>query len=241
MKVVAVCWDTKPRSREERGRLFRDDLSARILSTGVEGLSFQVVDEHARVRSPSPFPLFGQRPVAVVNVWTDAPDVVLDILRSENFDVHAWRSEESVYRDYGDNAHAGPRDWSDGVRSPGITLVSLLERPRSLSTEEWLSRWHGVMSPVSERIQPRTRYVRNHLVAPLTEDAPAFEGLVEECWPSPRHLTDPWLFYGATRLTDLARHMLTIVRAVHHCFWIWRVQSVVMSEYFVRTRGAETG
>jgi hypothetical protein len=240
VKVVVVCWETTTRSREERGRLFREVLAPRILAAGVAGLSLQVADEHARVRSPSPFPLFGRRAVAVVNVWTDSPEQVLDILRGERMEVHAWRSDESVYRDYGDNAHSGPREWPDGERSPGITLVSLLERPASLSTEEWLSRWHGVMSPISERIQPRTRYVRNHLVAALTEDAPAFEGLVEECWPSPRHLTDPWLFYGAERLVELVGHMLAIVRAVHHCFWIWRVQSAVMSEYLLRTPGSET-
>ncbi|NCG20165.1 MAG: hypothetical protein GWP91_14245 [Rhodobacterales bacterium] len=236
MKLVAVCWDPTQRSRAVRGEQFRGAISDQLLAAGVQQLFLQVADEHARVRSPSPFPLFGTKPVAVVNAWASDPMPVIAILESAGYKVAAWPAEESVYKDYGDNAHSGPRTWPDGARSPGITVVSLLERPASLDRDEWIRRWHGVMSPVSERIQPRTRYVRNVLEAPLTPDAPAIEGLVEECWPSGAHLTNPMLFYGAGGPVELVRNMAAIIQAVSHCFWIWRIQSVVMSEYFMFTR-----
>jgi hypothetical protein len=235
MKIVAVCWSSQAQDRADRGAAFRGPIANALLAAGVTQLFLSVADEHARVRSPSPFPLFGPKPVAVVNAWADDPAPVLSILSDAGYRVDAWRSEESVYRDYGDNSHADPRSWPDGQRSPGLTLVSLLERPRSLPRDEWVRRWHGTMSPVSESIQPRTRYVRNLLVEPLTDAPPPFEGLVEECWPSARHLTEPMLFYGASGTVEMLRNMAAIVRAVHHCFWIWRIHSVVMSEYFLRT------
>ncbi|MCO4748322.1 MAG: hypothetical protein KC912_26240 [Proteobacteria bacterium] len=235
MKVVAVCWEDQRRSREERGTLLRGPVADTLLASGVTRLTLAIADEHARVRSPSPFPLFGPKPVAVVNAWTEDAEPVIATLREAGFTVHAWRADESIYADYGDNPHAGPRDWPDGTRSPGITVVSLLERPGSLDRAAWIERWHGVISPISEAIQPRTRYVRNVLEEALTEDAPPFEGLVEECWPSPETLTDPYQFYGANGVVELVGNMTRIVRAVHHCFWIWRIHSAVMSEWLLRT------
>ena len=37
---------------------------------------------------------------------------------------------ESLYRDYGDNEHAAPRDWPDGQRSPGIITLTRVRQAR---------------------------------------------------------------------------------------------------------------
>jgi len=63
--------------------------------------------------------------------------------------------------------------------------------PRRIPEDEWLRRWHGRMSPVSESIQPRQRYTRRHVRAVLTEGAPPFAGIVEEVFASPRHVRNP--------------------------------------------------
>ena len=36
---------------------------------------------------------------------------------------------ESLYDDYGTTPRAGPRDWPDGARSPGVLTVALIHRP----------------------------------------------------------------------------------------------------------------
>ncbi len=104
---------------------------------------------------------------------------------------------ESLYEDYGTTPHAGPRDWPDGERSPGVLTVALIHRPAGLDYREWITRWHGTQSPVSAELQPRTRYVRNEVVRSLTEGAPEVGGIVEEAWPSVEHVTDPKLFFNA--------------------------------------------
>ena len=96
------------------------------------------------------------------------------------------------------------------------------------------------MSPVSEAIQPRTRYVRNLMLAKLTEDAPDFEGLVEEAWPSPAHVKNPFLFYGAKNLWQLVKNMVAIVRAVTHFLPSHRIHTFMVSEYFIKTNPQET-
>ncbi len=237
-KTVALLYDARDRPRDELRRTLLDACAPRILEGGALRLSLCIADEHAAVRSPSPFPLFGRRISGLLNVWSEAGapvDPLLAPLRAAGFEVHAYDVEESVYTDYGDNAHAKPRDWPDGQRSPGITAVTLMRRPRRLDPDEWVRRWHGRMSPVSERIQPRTRYVRNRVRAPLAPGAPPFAGIVEEAWPSARHVSNPFLFYGARNTRELVVNAAAIVAAVCSFLTLWRVETVMMSEYFVRT------
>jgi hypothetical protein len=202
----------------------------------VERLSMLITDvAAAAVRSPSPFPLTGADPCGLVNAWTDEADRVVAVLVDAGFTVAAWPAEESVPTTYGDNPHSEPRDWPDGEPSRGIVAVTFLERPSRLDREEWLQRWHGRISPVTERIQPRTRYVRNLLGEALTPDAPPWEGLVEEAFPSPRHVTNPLLFYGASGPIELLRHVGAVLGAVMSALTLWRIRTVMMTEYFLRT------
>ena len=47
--------------------------------------------------------------------------------------------------------------------------------PTSPSTE-WMTRWHTRISPITEAIQPRCRYVRNAVFRPITDGAPPLAG-----------------------------------------------------------------
>lgn len=235
MKRVLVLWASEAMPRPTRSAILLTRGMPALLEAGAEGLSVLIADEHAAVRSPNPFPLTGRKPVALVNLWGAVSDAVaLAALTELGFTVACYRVDESIYRDYGDNAHASPRDWPDGKRSPGVTAVTFMERPRRLSEDEWLGRWHGRMSPVSESIQPRTRYVRNH-IRRASPGAPPLAGIVEEAFPSPRHITQPMLFYGASGPLSLVVNVLRILAAVTHFLTLWRIQTVVMSEYFIAT------
>ena len=234
-KVVVVLWARERLDPAARGRRLLEELAPKLLERS-ERLTVYVADEHVTIDSPSPFPLRGERQVAMIDCWPNGdPREVVRLCEAAGFVAHAWPAEESVPTDYGDNEHAASRDWPDGVRSPGIAVVSLLPRPRRLDREAWVERWHGVMSPVSARIQPRTRYVRNLLGAALTEGAPGYEGAVVEDWPSPEHVKNPRLFYGARTGWELVKNQLAIVRAVSSCFPIHRIPAVPMSEHFVRS------
>src|SRR4029077_3168714 len=96
-----------------------------------------------------------------------------------------------------------PREWPDGERSPGILALTLLKKPARLKYDDWMQRWHGRQSPLSEAMQPRTRYVRNIVLEALTDNAPVYEGFVEESWPSFEHVTNQYLFFGATNTGEL--------------------------------------
>jgi len=155
------------------------------------------------------------------------------VLSEHGFDGAGYRVEESVYRDYGDNAHSGPRDWHDGVQSPGVVAMTFFEKPARMAYDDWISAWHDGISPVSEAIQPRTRYVRNRVVEPVTSGAPPIAGIVEECFPSADHIRDPRKFYGSDSTLGLIGNMARILWTVTRFLNLMRIQTTVMSETIV--------
>ncbi len=118
-----------------------------------------------------------------------------------------------------------------------MLTVALIHRPSGLERSEWIERWHGTQSPVSARLQPRTRYVRNEVVRPLTEGAPAIDGIVDEAWPSARHVADPMLFFNATSADELDANVSQMMESVNACLDLARLRSSTMSEYLLRPVG----
>jgi hypothetical protein len=91
------------------------------------------------------------------------------------------------------------------------------------------------MSPVSESIQPRSRYVRNVVQRPITDGAPPCDGIVEEHWPTTRHVTNPFLYFGASGPVSLLGNLARILRAVHGFHDLRSLRTAMMGEYFVKT------
>lgn len=237
-KLVYLVWAPPAQTPGETRRQLLEDCAPRLLALGALRLQMNIVDPFADVRSPAPGVPF-ERPInAQVNVWVAALDdriALEDALRRAGFELAGYLVDEQIYTDYGGNRHAGPRDWPDGERSPGVLLVTLMERPKRLAREEWIRRWHGVQSPMSEAMQPRTRYVRNVVLQSLTAGSIPFEGIVEEAFPSFRHVTNPFLFYGASNPFALVRNMAIMLRSVTSFLTLWKIRTRPTSEYFVRS------
>jgi hypothetical protein len=237
-KIVILCWDPQGRAPAELGRTLLRELAPKLLAAGATKLQINVCDEHADVKSPSMRGPFDRPFVAQVNAWVEAVNdrwPIEDLLRHASFELASYHVSESIYSDYGDNEHAGPRDWPDGARSPGILAVTCLERPPRIPKDEWMRRWHGRMSPVSERLQPRTRYVRNVVKEVLTHGAPVYDGIVEEAWPSKAHVENPFLFYRAKNVFELIKHMGEMLLTVTSFLNLLKIRTRMMSEYFIRS------
>ena len=238
-KLCYLLWERAPLTpAERRVRLLEQAAPALLQSGALRYLQVNIDDDFAQVPSPAPKPPFSKPFVAQVNLWVERDDqraAAERTLHAAGFDLAGYRVDEQLYTEYGENPHAPRRDWPDGVRSPGVLMVTLLVRPRRLSHDEWTRRWFGRQSPLSEAMQPRARYVRNVVLAPLTADAPSYQGIVEETFPSPRHIRDPYLFYGAKNSFELARNLATMLRSVASFLPLWNITTVTMSEYFLKT------
>lgn len=177
-----------------------DEVGFHLLDLDPVALSMDLDDQDAQVPPPVPHPE-GELPVrAIVSIWLQRCDdrhPYEAILGDVAAEVHGYSVTESLYSEYGETPHSGPRTWPDGERSPAVLTCSWFPVKRSMAYLDWIDFWHTRISPMSAEVQPRMRYVRNAVARPLSSDAPELGAIVEEAWPSGEHIVDPMLFYNS--------------------------------------------
>ena len=234
-----LLWPEGARSRSDVAEAVLGDLAGELLGLGPLRLSIDVRDPESDIPAPVPTPEGEVPPDAVVSLWLDAVDYRTpyeEVLGAASGRLAGYSVVESLYRDYGGNQWSAPRSWPDGVRSPGVLTVALLEQHPEQSFEEWITRWHGRISPITEAIQPRMRYVRNAVFRPLTDGAPPFRGIVEEAWPSLEHVTDPMLFYCANGDPErMNAHVTQMIEEINAFVDLNTLRSVTMSEWILKS------
>ena len=117
-----------------------------------------------------------------------------------------------------------------------MLTVALLQQHPDQSFEDWVTRWHTRISPITEAIQPRMRYVRNAVFRSLTDGAPPLGGIVEEAWPSLEHVTDPMLFYCADGDPErMNAHVTQMIEEINAFVDLSTLRSVTMSEWILKS------
>ncbi len=222
-KLVYVLW--KPEGLAPAA--FRDALLGEVAPALAEhGARHRVVlacDEHcepvqkARITRLDP-PLGG-----MVSFWLDSVDDRAPLeaaIAAHSGRLAGYLVTESVPRR--NQTHRAPV----GERTPGITMLTCIEKPDRLTTEDWIAHWHGHHTPMANEVQCTYLYVRNVVARALTADAPPWRGIVEEGFPV-EAVTDPMLWYKADgdpavfkrnldRMLESVRAFLDIDRVEHH-------------------------
>jgi hypothetical protein len=241
-KLQYLAWLPEGTTPAEVRHRFVDEIAPALLGTDLLGLTMDLDDDGAAIPAPVPTPEGEHAPAALVSLWLDCYDrrgEAEAILREATVKLEGYSVVESLYTEYGGSPWAGPRDWPDGQRSPGVVTVARFEQLPGTDFEEWLAFWHGHQSPMSEAIQPRCRYVRNLVVRPLGPGQPAWRGIVEEAWPSLEHVTDPMLFYCAEGDPGvMAANVTTMIDHVTKLMDLETMRSQTMSEWIMKTVGA---
>jgi hypothetical protein len=83
-----------------------------------------------------------------------------------------------------------------GQRTPGWSLVSLIERPPRLTHDAWLDVWQRFHVPVAIATQSIHRRAENLVIRALTPGAPAYDAFVEESFPDGA-MDNPSIFFAA--------------------------------------------
>lgn len=140
---------------------------------------------------------FGDDPDGLVlssaaSVWVDAVEQVEEVVDQlpPTARTSAYLLAESIPLEHRD------RHWPDGVRSPGVTVLTALCRLPDLDDDTFFARWHGSHSKLTFEIHPVRRYVRNTVVRALTPTPLPFDAIVPECF-AVDDVVDPARFYGA--------------------------------------------
>jgi hypothetical protein len=238
-KLMYLVWLDPQSTRGEVAEIVRGPLAEELLSLDPLRLTIDVWDPESDIPPPVPTPE-GETPLhALVSLWIDAVDYRAPFEKALGASARrlaGYEVVESLYRDYGGNQWSAPRQWADGERSPGVLTVALLQQHPAQTFDEWMTRWHTRISPITEAIQPRCRYVRNAVFRAVTDDAPPVRGIVEEAWPSLEHVTDPMLFYCADgdpeRMND---HVTQMIEEINAFVDLSTLRSVTMSEWILKS------
>jgi hypothetical protein len=239
-KLVYLLWKGSGRLDAGAAAGLLGPVRYELLDVGIRGLSIDVADpDAAAVNLPLPPPPDDPGPAALVSVWLDCHDdrgPVESVLAGQADRMAGYLVTESIPTDYGDNRWATARDWPDGARSPGVVMLTLMEKPDRMTDAQWYHHWYGTQTPMSTAIQPRIRYVRNAVARPVTDGAPAYRGIVEEAWPSVEHVNDPMLFYCADGDEEvMTENMATMIDSVTAFLDLDRIRLSSMSEYLLKT------
>lgn len=238
-KVIYLVWFDPDTSRGAVADVLLGAVAPQLLALNPHRLSMDVRDTHCDIDAPVPTPE-GETPLhGLVSVWVDSVEQCTpygEVLADTATRVAGYSVVESLYRDYGDSQWAERRSWPDGERSPGPLTVALLQQHPQLTHEEWMTRWRPRISPVTESIQPRCRYVRNAVFRGITAGAPPMGGIVEEAWPSLEHVTDPMLFFCADGDPDRMQANITLMLEEITAFTeLDSFRSATMSEWILRS------
>ena len=238
-KLIYLVWDRPSRSGSEVRAQLIDEIAPQLHALTPRGLQMDIDDEEAAsVKSLVAVP-GDELPVrALVSIWVDAHDTRAEyeeVLGAVGIRRAGYLVTESLYRDYGDNEHAGVRDWPDGQRSPGIITLSVFDKPAGVSDETFFGHWYGHQSPMSEWMQPRARYVRNAVARALTPGAPRYRAIVEESWPTVEHLTNLQTFFGSETGDDLGERIRIMLDSTKLLYDPATMRNYALSEYILRS------
>ena len=197
-------------------------------SSGLRGATVHVeAPEHDALRHGS-----GERLLTgLLSLWVDSyQDLDLTALRADPPAGDAYVVSESVPQPYGEAF-----TWSEGERSPGLSMVTLLDKPAAASEADFYRAWHGLHRLTTAECHPFTSYVRNEIVRSLSEGAPAYRGIVTESAPDVQDFVDPPRFYVSGGDPERLRaNQKRVVEEIVQFIDLATMQVAPMHEYVVR-------
>jgi hypothetical protein len=224
MEKVCVAWWRGPADEPLSGEI----VSAIGTSAVVRAATVHLESiDHAQLRHGAADD--GRLLSGLASLWLDSYQDLPSFLPAGTVS-HAWLVCESVPTPYG-NAMG----WREGDRSPGLSLVTLLDKPAGVDEAEFYRSWHVLHRATTAECHPFTSYVRNEVARALTPGAPPLRGIVTESAPDEQDFLDQDRFYvsGGDR-ERLRANQKRVAGEIVQFIDMDRIQVAPMSEYVVR-------
>ena len=115
--------------------------------------------------------------LAMISVWDGRADRAQQWqseMAGPGWSMAGYQITESTPRAY-------TKDWKDGEASPGIVMLTLMNRNRRLSYEQFMKEWFEHHTPnVALKVHPLWNYIRNVVDSVVVAGSPPLDGIVEE-------------------------------------------------------------
>lgn len=176
----------------------------------------------------------GRLLAGLVSVWRDsyqdASELEQLLATAPVAERASYLVSESVPQPYGDVF-----TWAEGEPSPGLSIVTLLDKPAGTDEKVFFHYWHELHRITTAECHPFASYVRNEVARPLTDGAPRYRGIVTEASPDVQDFLDPHRFYvsGGDR-DQLKANQRRVVEETAHFIDYATIQVAPMVETVVR-------
>lgn len=172
------------------------DLAAKLRQLGGAKIRINLRDKAVEPAAPLAQQRGDTLPHAVVQFWLPTANPAFraaadDVISEFSSDYHAWLVSEATIIANEMHIPVG------GTRTNGFAQIAFLTLPAGMGWNQWRKIWRDGHTQVAIDTQSNFEYVQNLVVEPLTDNAPPFVGIVEECFP-PEAMTDPPTFFNAT-------------------------------------------
>lgn len=194
-KVIYLLWRPAALDAEGWSAQLRRSLPDALRNAGTRSARLNLDDAAVASAQNLRQKLLPEQPGALLQVWLDSANAPLrapvDAVVAANSARHA-----SYLVTESQPMHNTQHPARAGSRTEGFSQIALLRKPQRLTHEQWFAHWQTVQTPVAIETQDTFEYVQNVVVRALSADAPAIDGIVEECFPTDA-MTDPQAFFDA--------------------------------------------
>jgi hypothetical protein len=223
-KLAYALWKGDSPADAFRERLLAK-LASRLPTLGAENLAISVIDSD--VAAGGHLHMGARKPDALLTFWMECSqdrgplEERIDYFSEKMAGYLVVESRPMVY-----DSPVPP-----GERTPGFSLVGFILPKEGISHDAFVKQWYDVQRDTAIETQSTFHYVRNEVVRPLTPDAPPWNAIVEEGFPS-EALDSPHVFYDADGSEERYQaHLARMMASVEVFIDLENIDSHPMSEY----------
>ena len=168
---------------------------------------------------------FKKKKVASISVIDDQCHYVNDIKNAEGFS-GSFEVTEALPVSYS-------KDWQDGLSTPGICLLTLFRKKKSIDYPTFIDRWHNSHTPLSLKLHPLWNYNRNVVDRSGSKNTESWDGIVEEHCKTKDDLLNPFKFFGSP--LHIIPNMIAVYRDTKSFLDYGSIEPYLAMEYHIKS------
>lgn len=168
--------------------------------------------------------------LGMISVWDSRDDRVREWtseIAGLGWSLAGYQVTESTPKAYA-------KDWRDGDVSPGIVMLTLMNKNPRLSQEQFMHEWFEHHTPkIALKVHPLWNYIRNVVDGVLVEGSPPLDGIVEEHSLKRSDITNPARYFGGPLM--MVPNMIKVGLHANKFLDLSIVENYLLTEYHIRS------
>lgn len=213
-KLIYALWCPEGHSRDDFNQKLIGVLPEKLLDAGAKNIRLNIQDDHVvagnglrqQWQQPQPDGLLQFWLASAYKIYREPVDAIIADFCAR---FEAWTVAESTIL-------SPPEDLRsvNGRRSPGWAQIALIAKPKEMDHTTWIKDWQDRHTKVAIETQSNFAYTQNAVVRSLTDGAPDYAAIVEECFPD-EALSNPMVFFDAAN--DQKKFKANLDRMMDSC------------------------